>query len=69
MIRGKLVGVFKNGKRYVDCENGKLYHLYSRVWVALKPLRPGVIYCRRVLNYLKRRTKEIFKKSQEETNG
>lgn len=40
MVIGKLAGFYKNGKRYIDCENGKLYKLYSRVWVALRPIRP-----------------------------
>jgi signal peptidase I len=55
MICGKLVGFYKNGKRYVDCENGKLYKLYSRVWVALRPLRPVLYYSKRVLGKIKRK--------------
>ncbi|MBQ7202382.1 MAG: S24/S26 family peptidase [Eubacterium sp.] len=50
MICGKLVGFYKNGKHYVDCENSKGYKLYSRVWVALRPFRPLVIYTRRAFH-------------------
>lgn len=57
MVCGKLVGFFKNGKKYIDCENNKLYKAYSRIWVALRPIRPlylklfgyGVAIKRRVL--------------------
>lgn len=40
MICGVLVGFYKNGKHYIDCNNSKLYKLYSRVWVAFLPVRP-----------------------------
>jgi hypothetical protein len=59
MICGKLVGFYKNGKKYIDCENNKLYKLYSRVWVALKPLRPISIFIQRGVGFLKRK---VFKK-------
>ena len=59
MICGKLAGFYKNGKKYVDCENGKLYKIYSRVWVALKPLRPISIFAQRGFSFIKRK---VFKK-------
>lgn len=55
MIVGKLVGFYKNGKKYIDCENSKLYKLYSRVWVALYPLRPIYHLYRRCGSFIKRR--------------
>ena len=59
MICGKLAGFYKNGKKYVYCENGKLYKIYSRVWVALKPLRPISIFAQRGFSFIKRK---VFKK-------
>ncbi|MFR5876531.1 MAG: S24/S26 family peptidase [Eubacterium sp.] len=59
MICGKLVGFYKNGKKYIDCENSKLYKFYSRVWVALKPLRPILIFIERGIWFIKRK---VFKK-------
>lgn len=55
MICGKLVGFYKNGKRYIDCENSKLYKIYSRVWVALRPIRPIVIFIERGVGFIKRK--------------
>lgn len=40
MIVGQLIGYYHKGKRYIDLETNKLYKMYSRVWVALMPLRP-----------------------------
>ncbi|MBQ8078275.1 MAG: S24/S26 family peptidase [Eubacterium sp.] len=54
MICGKLVGFYKNGKHFVDCENSKAYKIYSKVWVAGKPLRPALLFCRRGFNFAKR---------------
>lgn len=59
MICGVLVGFFKNGKHYVDCKNSKLYKLYSRVWVALLPVRPVILFFLRGVKWIKR---HIFKK-------
>lgn len=59
MICGKLVGFYKNGRKYVDCENGRLYKLYSRVWVALRPVRPIIIFAERGIGFIKRK---VFKK-------
>lgn len=59
MICGVLVGFYKNGKRYVDCCNSKLYKLYSRVWVALLPVRPALLFVSRGFKWLKR---HIFKR-------
>lgn len=43
MICGVLAGFYKNGKRYVDCENGRFYRLYSKIWVALLPVRKPIL--------------------------
>ncbi len=61
MIVGKLVGFYKNGKKYIDCEKSKLYKLYSRVWVALYPLRPVYHFYKRGVSFIKRR---ILKRGQ-----
>ena len=62
MICGKLIGFYKNGKRYVDCENSKLYKLYSRIWVAIIPIKPALFFVRRGFNYIRRKLKELFRK-------
>lgn len=54
MICGVLVGFYKNGKHYVDCSKSPLYKLYSRVWVALLPVRPALLIPRRALGWVKR---------------
>lgn len=54
MICGVLVGFYKNGKKYIDCQNSKLYKLYSRIWVALLPVRPAILLVPRGINYIKR---------------
>lgn len=59
MICGKLVGYYKKGKRYIDCENGKLYKLYSRVWVALLPVRKWIMRVHTVLSVIKRKVLKI----------
>lgn len=58
MICGVLAGFYKNGKHYIDCNNSKLYKLYSRVWVALLPIRPAIIFVSRGVGWIKR---HIFK--------
>ena len=47
MICGVLVGFYKDGKKYIDCQNSRLYKLYSRLWVALLPVRPAMFFVRR----------------------
>lgn len=59
MICGVLVGFYKNGKHYVDCQNSAAYKLYSRLWVALLPVRPVLLFINRGVNWIKR---HIFKK-------
>jgi hypothetical protein len=59
MICGVLVGFYKNGKHYVDCEKSVLYKIYSRVWVALLPIRPLLLLPSRAFGWIKR---HIFKK-------
>lgn len=64
MICGVLVGFYKNGKRYVDCQNSVLYKIYSRIWVALLPIRPAYMFVRRGLGWIKR---HIFKKGDNQS--
>lgn len=47
MICGKLIGYYRKGKRYIDCENNVLYKLYARIWTALVPLRPLTMFMNR----------------------
>jgi hypothetical protein len=54
MICGKLVGFYKNGKKYIDCENSKMYKLYSRFWVALRPIRPAIQFVDRGFRWIYR---------------
>ena len=59
MICGVLVGFYKDGKKYIDCQNSKAYKLYSKIWVALLPVRPFILLLPRGINWIKR---HIFKK-------
>lgn len=54
MICGVLVGFYKNGKKYVDCQNSVLYKIYSRVWVALYPVRPLYIFVKKAVGWVRR---------------
>lgn len=54
MIVGVLKSFYKNGKKYIDLETNKAYKLYSRIWVALLPLRPLYVYPKRAINKIKR---------------
>jgi len=58
MICGVLAGFFRKGKRYIDCRDGKGQKLYARIWVALYPLRPAVLFAERCAGFIKRK---IFK--------
>lgn len=58
-IVGVLAGFYKNGKKYVDLETNKLYKLYSRFWVAIRPLRPVTMFINRGAGWIKR---HIFKR-------
>ena len=58
MICGKLIGFYKNGKHYIYCENGNLQKIYARIWVALRPLRPLILYAERAAGLVK---KTIFR--------
>lgn len=44
MICGKLVGYYRKGKTYIDCENNKLYKLYVKIWTKLIPIRPFTMF-------------------------
>ena len=58
MICGVLAGFYKNGKRYVDCLDGKGQLLYAKIWTALYPVRPAILFAERAARKIKR----IFKK-------
>ncbi len=58
MVCGVLAGFFRNGKRYIDCREGKAQKLYAKIWVALRPLRPLLLFAERCVRFIKRR---IFK--------
>ena len=62
MICGRLVGYYKKGKRYIDCDNNKLYRLYSRVWVALMPIRPLTIFINRCFTWFENHISKRIKK-------
>lgn len=59
MICGVLVGFYKNGKHYVDLEKSVPYKIYSRLWVALLPVRPVLLIFTRGFSYIKR---HLFKR-------
>ena len=54
MIIGKLVAFYKNGKKYIDLETNKGYRLYSKIWVALLPVRILYYIPNRAVKKLKR---------------
>lgn len=60
MICGVLIGFYKNGKRYIDFEKSKGYKIYSRIWVALFPIRPVLLFIPRCIGWAKR---HILKKA------
>lgn len=55
-ICGKLVGYYHFGKKYIDLEKNIVYKLYSRIWVALIPIRPFTMFLNRCLNFVDKRT-------------
>lgn len=55
MIIGRLSGFYKNGKKYIDLEKNKAYKLYSKIWVAILPLRPVTMFINRGIRFIKRR--------------
>lgn len=59
MICGELVGFYKNGKKYIDCKKNKAYLFYSKLWVALLPIRPAILFFHKGYVYIKR---HIFKR-------
>lgn len=54
MICGVLAGFYKNGKKYIDCQNSSSYKLYSKLWVALLPVRPFLLLFPRGIRWIKR---------------
>lgn len=54
MIVGVLAGFYKNGKRYVDCENSKAQKIYAKIWTSLYPLRPAILFAEKVAGKIKR---------------
>lgn len=59
MICGVLAGFYKDGKKYIDCKSSKGYRLYARIWVALLPVRPVILFLRRGFSWLGR---HLFKR-------
>ena len=59
MICCVLVGFYKKSKKYIDCTSSKKYMIYSKIWVALLPIRPAILLFPRGVNWIKR---HIFKK-------
>ena len=60
-ICGVLAGFYKDGKRYVDCQNSRRYRLYSRVWVALYPVCPLIMFVHKGCGWIRR---HIFKRGE-----
>lgn len=61
MICGVLAGFYRRGKHYVDCQNGKAQKVYARIWVALFPLRPAMLFAERGVRFIKRKILRIGK--------
>lgn len=61
MIVGKLAGFYRNGKKYIDLQNNKRYIIYSKIWVALLPVRPVLLLFTRGCSWIKR---HIFKRGK-----
>lgn len=55
MIVGKLVGYYRKGKTYIDCDNNKLYRLYAKIWVKLYPIRSFTMFVNRGICFIERR--------------
>lgn len=62
MICGRLVGYYKKGKRYIDCDNNKLYRFYSKLWVALMPIRPVTMFINRCIVWFENHILKRIKK-------
>lgn len=54
MIVGRLKAFYRNGKKYIDLDENRAYMAYSKVWVALYPLRPVYHFSKRAVNKIKR---------------
>lgn len=55
MICGRLIGYYRKGKHYVDCDNNKFYKLYAKLWTALIPIRPLTMFINRCFAFVDRR--------------
>lgn len=55
MIIGRLIGYYRKGKKYIDCDNNKLYRAYSKLWVALIPFRPFTMFINRCVWYVEKK--------------
>ena len=62
MVCGRLIGYYRKGKRYIDCDNNKFYRLYSRIWVALMPIRPVFIFMNRCIVWFENHILKRIKK-------
>ncbi len=54
MICGKLVGYYRKGKRYIDCDNNKFYRMYAKIWTKMIPLRPITMFINRCFAWVDR---------------
>lgn len=54
MICGVLAGFYKNGKHYVDCEDGRAQKIYAKIWTSLYPVRPAILFAERACGKIKR---------------
>jgi len=53
-ICGVLAGFYKNGKRYVDCKDGRAQKIYAKIWTSLYPVRPAILFAERAAGKIKR---------------
>ena len=55
MVCGVLAGFYHKGKKYIDCRDGTGQKIYAKIWVALYPLRPIVLFAERGARFIKKR--------------
>lgn len=54
---------FWRGGRYISCD-ARGYKLYTKIWIALLPLRPFIIKCGRFAARVLRKLRKLFKKTK-----
>ena len=62
MVVGVLAGFYKRGKRYIDCRDGKAQKLYAKIWVALSPLRPAMLFAEKCVRAFRNK---LFRKKRD----